>query len=100
MALYTASNLLFPGISDIHELFDDLLELMANWFTVGVYLKVDYYILEAIQKDYRDQSKDCLRVMLAAWLRGGNASPVLLVQALSEAGFVVLAKKMKVKYGE
>lgn len=73
---------------------------MARWFTVGVFLKVDYYILEAIQKDCHDQSEDCLRVMLAAWLRGGNASPVLLVQALSKAGFAVLAKEMADKHGE
>ena len=88
------------GIDGLHELVTDLLEVMTNWFTVGVFLGMSYYTLEAIQKDYRDQSKDCLRVMLAAWLRGGNASTALLVQALSKAGFVVLAKKMAVKHGE
>ena len=73
---------------------------MANWFTVGIFLKISYYILEAIQKDNRDKSEDCLREMLATWVRGGNASPAVLVQALIKAGYVVLGKKMAVKHGE
>ena len=76
------------------------MEVMANWFVVGLFLRIKYYILEAIQMDNRDQSKVCLREMLATWLRDGNASTALLVQALKLAGYVVLAKKMAVKYGE
>ena len=76
-----------------------MLEVMPNWFTVGVFLNISYYMLEAIRKDFHD-SKDCLREMLATWLRDGNASPALLVEALRFAGYRALAKKMAVKHGE
>ena len=77
-----------------------MFEVAAHWFTLGVFLKIEFYSLETIQKDYRDQSKDCLREMLALWLKSGNASPGVLVQALRSAGMVVLAKKIAVKHGE
>ena len=38
--------------------------------------------------------------MLAVWLRGTEASPAVLVQALRAAGSVVLAKKLAVKHGK
>ena len=72
---------------------------MADWFSVGVLLKISYYTLRAIKKDYHE-SNDCLREMLATWLKDGNASTALLVQALRSQGFGVLAKKMAVKHGE
>ena len=77
-----------------------MLEVMVNWFSVGLSLRISYYKLEAIKKDNRDQSMDCLREMLATWLKDGNASTALLVQVLRSAGYVVLAKKMAVKHGE
>ena len=72
---------------------------MADWFSVGVLLKIRYYTLQAIKKDYHE-SKDCLREMLATWLIGGNASTAQLVQALRSDGYGVLANKMAVKHGE
>lgn len=77
-----------------------MLEVAADWLTIGVFLKIEYSALEIIKKDYRDQSKDCLREMLAFWLNSGNASPGVLVQALKSFGMVVLAKKIAVKHGE
>ena len=59
-----------------------------------------YHELEAISSDYHDKCKECLREMLAAWLRGARASPARLVQALKNAGMSVLARKMAVKYGK
>ena len=76
-----------------------MLEVMPNWFTVGLFLNISYYMLEATRKDFHN-SKDCLREMLATWLNDGNASPALLVQALRSAEYGVLAKKMAVKHGE
>ena len=88
------------GIDGLHELFKDLLEVMANWFTIGLLLRISYYTLEAIKRNNHDESKDCLREMLATWLSDGNASTTQLVKALRSAGYVVLAKKMAHKYGE
>ena len=67
---------------------------------MGVFLRVPYHTLQTIRNDYRDQGKECLREMLAAWLTGKEASPAAVVQALRAAGMVVLAKKIAVKYGE
>ena len=48
----------------------ELTEMAASWFTVGAFLKgIEYYQLEAIEKDNRDQSMQCLREMLATWLK-------------------------------
>lgn len=77
-----------------------MLEVMPNWFSVGLFLRISDYILEAIRKDNHNQSRECLREMLATWLRGGNASPGVLVHALRTAGYVELGKKMAVKHGE
>ena len=70
------------------------------WFTVGLLLKISYSELERIKKDNRDQSLDCLREMLATWLKSGEASATELVHALKSAGMSVLAKKIAVKHGK
>ena len=74
--------------------------MAADWFNVGVFLKIAYHELEIIQKDNHDQSMECLREMLATWLRGTDASPVALVRALRSAGMTELAKKVTIKHGE
>ena len=64
---------------------------------MGVFLNIAHYKLVVIKND---QSIECLREMLATWLRGTDASPAALVRALRSAGMVVLARKLAVKYGE
>lgn len=81
----------------------ELKDAAAHWYMVGIFLKIAHFQLEAIQNDTggrTNQSMECLIVMLAAWLRGGDASPAALVQALKSAGMIGLARKMAVKYGE
>ena len=73
--------------------------MAPSWFTVGVFLNIAHYKLEVIKNDNRDQSIECLREMLATWLRGTDASPAALVQALKSAGMALLARKVAVKYG-
>ena len=77
-----------------------MIEAAAYWFTVGVFLRVPYHTLEAIRKNHHDQCMECLSAMLAAWLRGTEASPAAVVQALRAAGMIVLARKIAVKYGK
>ena len=74
--------------------------MAAHWLIVGIFLKIAYHKLEIIKKDNRDQSIECLREMLATWLRGTDASPAALVQALQSAGMAGQAKKLGFKYGE
>ena len=85
---------------DLADILQELTEVASYWLTVGVFLKVPYPTLETIRKDHHDQSKDCLREMVVAWLRGSEASPAVLVQALRAAGYVGLAKKLALKHGE
>ena len=66
---------------------------------MGIFLNIAHYKLEVIKRDNRDQSMECLREMLATWLRGTDASPAALVQALKSAGMAVLARKFAVKHG-
>ena len=74
--------------------------MAAHWLTVGIFLKIAHHKLEIIKKDNHDQSMECLREMLATWLKGTDASPATLVQALRSAGMTVLANKVAIKHGE
>ena len=100
MLLHLHHNNDFIGIDDLSELLQDLKEIAAFWFTVGLLLKIPYSKLMAIKKDNRDQSMESLGEMLATWLMGSEALPSLLVHALRLAGMSVLAKKMAVKHGK
>ena len=66
---------------------------------MGVFLNIAHYKLEVIKRDNRDQSMECLREMLATWLKGTDASPAALVLALRSAGMTMLARKVAVKHG-
>ena len=73
--------------------------MAADWFNVGVFLKIACHELEVIRNDNRD-SMTCLREMLATWLRRTDASPSVLVWALRSARTTVLARKVAIKHGE
>ena len=91
------------GYSDLPELLRELAEVESHWYTVGIFLKISYFQLETIRNDTdhrSNQSRECLREMLATWLRGTDASPAALIQALRSAGMIGLAKRLAVKYGE
>ena len=100
MLLHLCHNNDFIGIDDLGELLQDLNEMAAFWFTVGLLLKIPYCKLMVIKKDNRDQSTECLGEMLATWLMGTEALPSLLVHALRSAGMSVVAKKMALKHGK
>ena len=91
-------------MEDLTEIIQELTAVAAYWFTVGVFLKVPYHTLESIKKNHQeehhDESKECLREMLAAWLSEREASPAVLVQAVKAAGNIMLAKKVAVKHGK
>ena len=84
---------------DLRDLLQELKEVAAYWFTVGLYL-IEYYELEIISENHRGQCIKCLTEMLVTWLKGTDASSAALVQALRSAGMVQLAKRLAVKYGE
>ena len=42
---------------------------MCQWFELGLQLGLDYFALSVIEKDHKE-SIDCMREMLASWLKG------------------------------
>ena len=91
------------GFTDLPDLLQELAEIESRWYTVGTFLKIEYFRLEAIKDNTSgctNQGSKCLREMLATWLRGADASPGILVEALKSAAMIGLAKKVAVKYGE
>ena len=92
-------NISLTAINNLREVLSDVNEVAANWFTVGLFLNVPYSKLQVVKKNFSD-CEECLREMLAVWLKGTEASPAALVQALRAAGSVALARKLAVKHGE
>ena len=64
-----------------------------------LFLNVAYSKLQVVKNNFSG-CEECLREMLTVWLKGTEASPVTLVQALRAAGSVGLAKRLAVKHGE
>ena len=55
---------------------------VVNWFTLGIFLKIDFEQLEKIEKDYPGCHDRCRQKMLSIWIRSGNATWSILVNVL------------------
>ena len=62
--------------ADISDHLADLIVVLkptnCMWFDLGLQLGLDYFDLEEIKKDNRDVARDCMRNMLAEWLKIGK----------------------------
>lgn len=47
----------------------------SKWYLIGICLHIEVGTLEAIKRDYRDISDDCLVALLTTWLRGTSPMP-------------------------
>ena len=74
-------------------------EQVAEWFTLGVYLKLPHSELEMIRADFPLSCKEAKREMLYAWLKQGCATWSSLIRALSKIGFRSLGKKIATRQG-
>ena len=85
---------------DLAVLLEELINVRAKWYNIGMKLGVRVGRLDAIRTQYNDPS-DCLRETLAAWLR---ACPTTtwskVVEALNSAAVDEgkLATSLKRKY--
>ena len=74
------ANLPKPKLKDALKI---LLPLRDDWQTIGALLEMEEEKLSAIQHKQKDVSKNCLRVMLDAWLK--STAPPPSWQALADA---------------
>ena len=55
---------------------------VSDWFSLGLFLKVDYSKLLTLQKDYPSDLNHCRQKMLISWISSGNATWSILVKTL------------------
>ena len=72
-------------ISHLKDLLTALKCKSSDWFDLGIQLEVNYCALKEIEAGY-SKAKQCMREMLAAWLKGqgGECTKQALETALSE----------------
>ena len=70
-------------VDDLHALMEELNDVRAKWYNIGVQLGVSVGTLDAIEKQYSDPS-DCLRKTITTWLQTRVPPPTWtnIVQAL------------------
>ena len=57
---------------------------VSDWFTLGIFLKVDYNKLKTLKKDYPSDLNYCRQEMLMFWISSGNATWSILVKTLRD----------------
>ena len=84
-------------LNDLKKVRDELHDIRAKWYDIGLSLDVPAEILETITSD--DQNT-CLRQVLVTWLKSGKATWLALCQALRHrtVGQVELAATLQAKY--
>ena len=90
--------LIGPTLLDLMEELNEVVE----WFTFGVFLKIPYHKLKAIECDYwtvRERQRD----MFAWWLNSTPKEEIkwsTIVHTLSRIHYLALAQKIALKYGK
>ena len=82
---------------DFHAVYEETASV-AQWFTLGLYLRIAPSKLEQIKADYRF-SHEGLQQVLSAWLKTGDATWLSLVCALKKMGHSDMASKIGRKKG-
>ncbi len=78
---------------DLHELLEALCEVSANWFLIGVALKVDTGVLEGIGSQVRSNATNALRMVLVHRLK--HVTPTLSWRIVADALKAKYIKDMK-----
>ena len=73
--------------------------MRADWFQLGVNLKLRHSSLKNIEADYGHRGVErCMTEMLELWLKDSSASWDKLVAALSSMDRRTLAQRLRVTY--
>ena len=75
------------------------LETVDHWFSLGIHLNIPAHELEKLKLTH-GYRKEGMSEMLRAWLKSGEASYAMLVDALVAIGMFSLARKIAMKYGK
>ena len=73
---------------------------VVDWFTLGIFLKIDFEQLETIDNNYPGNLERCRQKMLSIWIRSGNATWSILVNVLlsDDIKEKAVAEKIAEKY--
>ena len=74
------------------------LSTVTQWYLLGIYLRLDSSVLDAIKKDCTD-TKECLTQTLVQWQKHVTPTWSAVVQALVGIGREHLASHLATKYG-
>ena len=88
-------------LNDLGLLLEELLDVSAQWYDLGLHLGVSVWKLERIdvQLQYSDDARGLLQVVLKTWLTtADNPSWKTLTNALRSVGASQLAKQLEAKY--
>ena len=85
--------------------FPDLLRAtkeLSDWFTLGIFLKVEYSKLKTLKRDYPSDHNHCRQEMLMLWISSGNTTWSILVKTLrddmNEPGLAERIEKTYIQY--
>ena len=67
---------------------------VVNWFTLGIFLRVDFKILKTIEYNHPRNLERCRQEMLMSWIDLGNAKWSVLVKVLCDVNEVAVAEKI------
>ena len=90
-------------LEDLATLVNELYEVRAKWYDLGVQLRMTIHDIDAIEIEYSKHSDTCLRKMLSVWLTREVPSPPTwqrVVDALSSPTVdrLDVAKKIRKSY--
>ena len=85
------------GVNDLLKVLDELYDIRAKWYDIGLRLNVP---VETLEKIKAPDDNSCLRQVLIIWLRSGKATWLDLCQALRHRtlGQGRLADSLQAKY--
>ena len=90
------------SVDDLQVVREELNDVRAKWYDIGIQLRVNIGTLDAIEKQYLNNPSDCLRETLTTWLKSYPPSPTWskVVDALSSktVGETRLAANLEQKH--
>lgn len=82
----------------LHILTKELKDVTADWFQLGVCLKIRHSRLRKIEADHGHSVERCMTEMLTLWLKDSNSSWDKLTIALNSMDLRSLAKRLRGAY--
>lgn len=90
------------SVDDLGDVQKEVFDARAQWYNIGLGLRVPPGTLNAIRSQFRDRPDDCLRETLQEWLKQTDPNPTWsrLVEALrrDDVGEQQLAKTLEARY--